>query len=78
MVLFSIIMVLLVLVFLIYKDGGGVLFVFVFIFSVVIGLVVYYLNCYEYGDLKVWEGFLIVVLFWLVLGIFVVVFLVFL
>ncbi|MFY8328879.1 TrkH family potassium uptake protein [Pseudoalteromonas sp. ZZD1] len=69
-VLFSITMVPPAVVSLIYKDGGGVPFVLAFIFSVVIGLTAYYPNRQEHGDLKAREGFLIVVLFWLVLGAF--------
>ncbi|MDN3380511.1 MULTISPECIES: TrkH family potassium uptake protein [unclassified Pseudoalteromonas] len=69
-VLFSITMVPPAVVSLIYKDGGGVPFVLAFIFSVVIGLIAYYPNRQEHGDLKAREGFLIVVLFWLVLGAF--------
>ncbi|AXV63826.1 potassium transporter [Pseudoalteromonas lipolytica] len=76
--LFSITMVPPALVSLIYKDGGGVPFVLAFIFSVVIGLAAYYPNRHEHGDLKAREGFLIVVLFWLVLGSFAAVPLVFL
>ena len=76
--LFSITMVPPALVSLIYKDGGGVPFVLAFIFSVVIGLAAYYPNRHERGDLKAREGFLIVVLFWLVLGCFAAVPLVFL
>ncbi len=76
--LFSITMVPPALVSLIYKDGGGVPFVLAFIFSVVIGLAAYYPNRHEHGDLKAREGFLIVVLFWLVLGSFASVPLVFL
>ncbi|MCF7520346.1 MULTISPECIES: TrkH family potassium uptake protein [Pseudoalteromonas] len=76
--LFSITMVPPALVSLIYKDGGGVPFVLAFIFSVVIGLAAYYPNRHERGDLKAREGFLIVVLFWLVLGSFAAVPLVFL
>lgn len=68
--LFSITMVPPAIVSLIYKDGGGVPFVLVFIFSVTIGLMAYYPNRHEDGDLKAREGFLIVVLFWLVLGAF--------
>jgi trk system potassium uptake protein TrkH len=68
--LFSITMVPPALVSLIYKDGGGVPFVLAFIFSVIIGLMAYYPNRHENGDLKAREGFLIVVLFWLVLGAF--------
>lgn len=66
--LFSITMVPPALVSLIYKDGGGVPFVLAFIFSVAVGLMAYYPNRHEHGDLKAREGFLIVVLFWLVLG----------
>ncbi|NMM42505.1 TrkH family potassium uptake protein [Pseudoalteromonas arctica] len=69
-VLFSITMVPPAIVSLIYKDGGGVPFVLAFIFSVMIGLLAYYPNRREQGDLKAREGFLIVVLFWLVLGTF--------
>ncbi|MEH6395953.1 TrkH family potassium uptake protein [Pseudoalteromonas sp.] len=69
-VLFSITMVPPAIVSLIYKDGGGVPFVLAFIFSVIIGLIAYYPNRQEHGDLKAREGFLIVVLFWLVLGAF--------
>ncbi|KPV97807.1 TrkH family potassium uptake protein [Pseudoalteromonas sp. P1-8] len=76
--LFSITMVPPALVSLIYKDGGGVPFILAFIFSVVIGLAAYYPNRHEHGDLKAREGFLIVVLFWLVLGTFAAVPLVFL
>ncbi|BDF95958.1 MULTISPECIES: TrkH family potassium uptake protein [Pseudoalteromonas] len=69
-VLFSITMVPPAVVSLVYKDGGGVPFVLAFIFSVIIGLAAYYPNRQEHGDLKAREGFLIVVLFWLVLGAF--------
>ena len=68
--LFSITMMPPAIVSLIYKDGGGVPFVLAFIFSVTIGLMAYYPNRHEDGDLKAREGFLIVVLFWLVLGAF--------
>lgn len=68
--LFSMTMVPPALVSLIYKDGGGVPFVLAFVFSLVIGMLAYYPNRKEKGDLKAREGFLIVVLFWLVLGSF--------
>lgn len=55
--LFSITMVPPALVSLIYKDGGGVPFVLAFIFSVIIGLMAYYPNRHEHGDLKAREGF---------------------
>ena len=50
--LFSITMVPPAIVSLIYKDGGGVPFVLAFIFSVTIGLMAYYPNRHEDGDLK--------------------------
>lgn len=68
--LFSITMIPPALVSLIYKDGGGVPFVLAFVFSIIIGLIAYYPNRKQKGDLKAREGFLIVVLFWLVLGSF--------
>ncbi|KJY97431.1 MULTISPECIES: TrkH family potassium uptake protein [Pseudoalteromonas] len=68
--LFSITMVPPALVSLIYKDGGGLPFILAFVFSVIAGLIAYYPNRNEHGDLKAREGFLIVVLFWLVLGSF--------
>ena len=68
--LFSITMIPPALVSLIYKDGGGVPFVLAFVFSIIIGLIAYYPNRKQRGDLKAREGFLIVVLFWLVLGSF--------
>jgi len=68
--LFSITMVPPALVSLIYKDGGGVPFVLAFVFSIIMGLLAYYPNRHQKGDLKAREGFLIVVLFWLVLGSF--------
>lgn len=67
--LFSITMIPPALVSLIYKDGG-VPFVLAFVFSIIIGLIAYYPNRKQRGDLKAREGFLIVVLFWLVLGSF--------
>jgi trk system potassium uptake protein TrkH len=68
--LFSITMIPPALVSLVYKDGGGVPFVLAFVFSIIIGLFAYYPNRDQKGDLKAREGFLIVVLFWLVLGSF--------
>ncbi len=68
--LFSLTMVPPAIVSLIYKDGGGVPFVLAFVFSVTMGMIAYYPNRAEQGDLKAREGFLIVVLFWLVLGAF--------
>lgn len=68
--LFSLTMVPPAIISLIYKDGGGVPFILAFVFSVLAGLIAYYPNRHQKGDLKAREGFLIVVLFWLVLGSF--------
>ncbi|WP_440903221.1 TrkH family potassium uptake protein [Catenovulum sp. SX2] len=56
------------LVSLIYKDGGGLAFVLAFVASFLIGLTMWYPNRQEVSELKAREGFLIVVLFWTVLG----------
>ena len=50
--LFSITMIPPALVSLIYKDGGGVPFVLAFVFSIIIGLIAYYPNRKQRGDLK--------------------------
>ncbi|MFC4656532.1 MULTISPECIES: TrkH family potassium uptake protein [Rheinheimera] len=51
-----------------YQDGAGVPFLLSFILSIGIGLLIWYPNRHEKSELKVREGFLIVVLFWTVLG----------
>jgi trk system potassium uptake protein TrkH len=51
-----------------YKDGAGVPFLLSFFLSLLIGFAVWYPNRNEKSELKVREGFLIVVLFWTVLG----------
>ena len=58
------------LVSLFYRDGGGVPFLMSFIFCLVMGLSSWYPNRYEKAELRAREGFLIVVLFWLVLASF--------
>ena len=58
------------LVSLIYRDGGGVPFLLGFIWCLVTGFVAWYPNRYQKTDLRAREGFLIVVLFWLVLASF--------
>ncbi|WP_026052535.1 TrkH family potassium uptake protein [Gayadomonas joobiniege] len=56
------------LVSLIYKDGGGLAFILAFIVSLICGLFLWYPNRKQVSELKAREGFLIVVLFWVVLG----------
>ncbi len=54
----------------IYRDGGGVPFLMAFLWCLFTGLVAWYPYRYEKTDLRAREGFLIVVLFWLVLASF--------
>jgi trk system potassium uptake protein TrkH len=58
------------LVSLIYRDGGGVSFIMAFLLCLATGLIAWYPNRKETKDLRSREGFLIVVLFWVVLGSF--------
>src|SRR5690554_6821144 len=51
-----------------YKDGGGWSFLLGFFISLVAGLLIWWPNRNAQEELKTREGFLIVVLFWLVLG----------
>ncbi|NQZ81443.1 MAG: potassium transporter [Colwellia sp.] len=55
---------------LLYRDGGGVSFLMAFVFCLVVGLLSWYPNRDFKGDLRPREGFLIVVLFWIVLASF--------
>ena len=54
----------------IYRDGGGVPFLMGFLCCLITGFLAWYPNRYEKTDLRAREGFLIVVLFWLVLASF--------
>ncbi len=58
------------LVSLLYRDGGGVQFLLAFLFCLIIGGLFWHPNRHEKGELRAREGFLIVVLFWLVLASF--------
>lgn len=51
-----------------YGDGGGRSFLSAFAFSLAAGLLVWWPNRQAQSELKIREGFLIVVLFWVVLG----------
>jgi len=55
---------------LIYRDGGGVPFLMAFMLCLSTGLLSWYPNRNEKGELRAREGFLIVVLFWTVLASF--------
>jgi len=54
----------------IYRDGGGVPFLLSFLFCLAAGVLTWYPNRNQKGDLRAREGFLIVVLFWTVLASF--------
>jgi trk system potassium uptake protein TrkH len=51
-----------------YGDGGSGAFFFAFLLSLLIGFILWYPNRWHRGDLKTREGFVIVVMFWVVLG----------
>jgi trk system potassium uptake protein TrkH len=51
-----------------YGDGGGTSFIKAFVVSIILGLLLWYPNRREKAELRTREGFLIVVLFWTVLG----------
>ncbi|QIR13083.1 TrkH family potassium uptake protein [Shewanella aestuarii] len=66
--LFSITMLPPALVAVFYKDGGGAAFIQAFFVSLFLGFLLWYPNRKQKSDLRTREGFLIVVLFWTVLG----------
>ncbi len=67
-ILFSVTMIIPGIVALIYRDGAGRAFSQTFIVALIIGLMLWIPNRNNKSDLKPKEGFLIVVLFWTVLG----------
>ncbi|QQX80340.1 potassium transporter [Shewanella sp. KX20019] len=56
------------LVAVIYKDGGGMAFIQAFVLCLILGFTLWYPNRRHRKDLRTREGFLLVVLFWVVLG----------
>lgn len=66
--LLSVFMLLPMIVALIYRDGGGNMFVRSFVVAFTLGLLLWFPNRHHRKDLILREGFLIVVLFWVVLG----------
>ncbi|MCL1059525.1 TrkH family potassium uptake protein [Shewanella gelidimarina] len=56
------------LVAVIYKDGGGMAFIQAFVLCLILGFTLWYPNRHHRKDLRTREGFLLVVLFWVVLG----------
>jgi trk system potassium uptake protein TrkH len=51
-----------------YRDGGGAEFVNSFFIALLLGALLWFPNRHQKKDLRSKEGFLIVVLFWVVLG----------
>ncbi|MBL0669043.1 potassium transporter [Aeromonas jandaei] len=51
-----------------YRDGGGAEFVSSFLIALLLGVVLWFPNRYHKKEMRSKEGFLIVVLFWTVLG----------
>ncbi len=70
LMVYSSTMLLPVLVSLIYGDGGARQFLYAFAITLVAGLLCWLPVQNRKGDLRVRDGFVIVVLFWSVLGLF--------
>lgn len=70
LMIFSITMLPPLFIALIYKDGGGVAFLTGFIISLMTGLVLFLPRKKVKGELRIRDGFLVVVLFWTVLSLF--------
>lgn len=70
LMLFSLTMLPPLVVSYIYKDGGGTAFFATFLISLATGFCVYFPNRGSRAELKIRDGFLIVVLFWTVLSLF--------
>lgn len=66
--LLSVFMLIPAVVALIYRDGGGIIFVRSFVAALSLGLLLWLPNRHHRGEMNSREGFLIVVLFWVVLG----------
>ncbi|WP_392553642.1 TrkH family potassium uptake protein [Orbus wheelerorum] len=66
--LLSVFMLIPALVAVIYRDGGGTIFIQSFIVAFILGIVLWLPNRRYKNELSTREGFLIVVLFWVVLG----------
>lgn len=66
--LLSVFMLIPAAVAIIYRDGGGTIFIQSFIVALILGLILWLPNRKQRSEFSSREGFLIVVLFWLVLG----------
>ncbi len=70
LLLFSLTMVPPGIVAMIYKDGGGVAFTLTFMVAIITGLILYLPRRHARAELKIRDGFFIVVLFWTVLSLY--------
>lgn len=70
LMLFSITMIPPIAVSFLYEDGGGTAFFTTFIISIITGVALYIPNRNSRAELKIRDGFLIVVMFWTVLSLF--------
>lgn len=70
LMVFSMAMIPPIIVAVIYKDGGGLAFFIGFLISLFIGLILFLPRKNYQGELRIREGFLVVVLFWTVLSLF--------
>ena len=68
LLLFSMTLLIPLLVSLLYTDGNHYTFIYSFIVILIIGLLLYLPNMSAKNDIKTKEGFLIVVLFWIILS----------
>ena len=67
--LLSVFMLIPALIAVIYRDGGGTIFVQSFLVAFTLGIILWMPNRKNKQELNIREGFIIVVLFWVVLGI---------
>ncbi len=70
LILFSLMLIIPISVSLLYNDGNIATFLYSFVIILLFGLFLYFPNTRSKSDIKTKEGFLIVVLFWLVLSLF--------
>ena len=67
---FSFTLALPIIISLIYNDGNLLTFIYSFLIIIFFGLILYFPNKNSNRDIKIKEGYLIVVLFWVILSLF--------
>lgn len=70
LILFSSMLIIPIIVSLLYNDGNIITFTYSFIIILLFGIILYFPNMRSKSDIKIKEGFLIVVAFWFVLSLF--------